>query len=63
MLSAEMKKAMASLRWVAYEEFAYAQDDSGDEEAKVNDKTDSSSSEVDDKADNDSESAEFEGEG
>lgn len=63
MLSAEMKKAMESLRWVAYEEFTYAPEESGDEDAKVNDTTDSSSTEADEKSDNDSESADFEGEG
>lgn len=63
MLSAEMKKAMESLRWVAFEEFTYAQEDSGDEEAKVNDTTDTTSTGADEKTDDDSESAEFEGEG
>lgn len=65
-----MKKAMENLRWVAYEEYSYAQSDSDEEEVKANDITDST--ETDDKTDeeisarnsgDDSDSAEYEGEG
>lgn len=69
----QMKKAMESLRWVAYEEVCGSlRDEDDDEEVKPNDTTEST--ETDDKTDEDvsarssqdgdSESAEiFEGEG
>lgn len=41
-----MKKAMENLRWVAYEEYSYATEDSEDEEVKANDATDSIETEV-----------------
>lgn len=67
-----MKKAMENLRWVAYEEFSYADDDSEDEVIKANDATDSTESDgkTEDEIsarnledDDGSESAEFETEG
>lgn len=39
-----MKKAMESLRWVAYEEYSYAQSDSDEDVVKANDESDSSES-------------------
>lgn len=67
----QMKKAMEKLRWVAFEEYTYACNESDDEEAKANDLTEST--ETDEKTDEEisarssddesSESAEFEDEG
>lgn len=37
---------MENLRWVAYEEYSYAEDDSEDEELKANDATDSTETDV-----------------
>lgn len=37
-----MKKAMESLRWVAYEEYSYAQSDSDEDVVKANDVSESS---------------------
>jgi hypothetical protein len=58
-----MKKAMANLRWVAFEEYTYRDEESEDDEVRrANDITEST--ETDDKTEDDvSESAEFEGEG
>jgi hypothetical protein len=58
-----MKKAMANLRWVAFEEYTYKTDESEDEEVRrANDITEST--ETDDKTEDDvSDSAEFESQG
>lgn len=44
-----MKKAMENLRWVAYEEYSYKDDESDEEEVRANDLSDSS--ETDNKTD------------